>query len=112
MGLSVFARTIALEAVFVGDFMVGLTRHGKEIEMPRQPVRFELRAEATVTNVTDARFGPWEKTSPLVTGWIVFDDQGRELGTGELEEPGGGVKEIQRGNELILRAGKLIAWLE
>ncbi len=112
MGLSVYARTRALDAVFSGDLMVGLTRHGVEIEMARQPVRFGPEGEATVVNATDARFGPWEKTSPLVTGWVVFDDEGRELGTGELEEREDGVVEIRRGDELVLRAGKLIAGLD
>ncbi len=112
MGLSAYARTRALKTIFSGDLMVGLTRHGREIEMPRQSVRFESEGEATVANVIDARFGPWEKTSPLVTGWVVFDKQGRELASGDLTDREDGVVEIRRGDELVLRAGKLIAGLD
>ena len=113
MGLSAYARTRALTVVFSGDLMVGLTREGREIAdegISRRPVRFESRTEATVVNATDARFGPWLVTSPLVTGWVVFDDQGRELAVGTLEERE--FSEIRRGDELVLRAGNLIAGLD
>ncbi len=114
MGLSAFARTRALRIIFDGDLMVGLTRSGMEITdggYARQSIRFEPAAEATVVSVADARFGPWQESVSPVTGWVVFDSAGRELASGDLAEREG-VAGIRRGDELVLRAGKLIAGLD
>ena len=116
MGLSAFARTRALRIIFDGDLMVGLTRSGMEIEdrgYARQPIRFEAAAEATVSSAIDARFGPWQESVSPITGWIVFDSGGRELGSDELiEREDGKHREPLRGDELVLRAGKVIAGLD
>ncbi len=115
MGLSTFARARALKIVFDGDLMVGLTRSGMEITdggYARQPIRFEPAAPATVASVADVRFGPWRESVEAVTGWVVFDT-GRELASGELiEREGGKQGGPQRGDELVLRAGKVIAGLD
>ncbi len=116
MGLSAFARTRALRIIFDGDLMLGLARSGMEIEdggYARQPIRFDPAAEATVASVIDARFGPWQETVSPVTGWIVFDTGGRELASGELVEREDGKQGGPlRGDEMVLRAGKVIAGLD
>jgi hypothetical protein len=116
MGLSAFARTRALRIIFDGDLMIGLTRSGAEIEdggYARQRIRFESATEATVASVADARFGPWRESVSTVTGWVVFDGAGRELASGELAEREDGKQgEPLRGDELVLRAGKVIAGLD
>ena len=116
MGLSVFARGRALRMIFSGDLMIGLTRNGTEIEdrgYARQRIRFAQKAEATVASVADARFGPWQVSSPPVMGWIVFDSAGLELASGELVEREDGKQGGPlRGDELVLRAGNVIAGLD
>ena len=116
MGLSVFARARALSLIFKGDLVVGLSRGGEEIAdggYARQSVRFGPKAEAAVASVADVRFGPWREKAALVTGWLVLDDAGRELASGDLTEqeaePQG---ELGEGDEVVLRAGNLIAGLE
>ncbi len=116
MGLSVFARGRALALIFKGDLAVGLSRGGEEIAdvgYTRQSIRFVPQAEATVASSADVRFGPWREKAALVTGWLVLDDAGRELASGDLTEqeaePQAGLGE---GDEVVLRAGNLIAGLE
>ena len=114
MGLSEFARKRALSVIFGGDLAVGLARSGNEIDdkgYERRSVRFQAQASVTVASATDVRFGPWQETAPLVNGWLVFDDAGRELASGDLEEREAG-GEIGRGDEIVLRAGNLVAGLE
>ena len=117
MGLSVFARTNALTIIFKGDLVVGLSRSGREIGdsgYARQSVRFEPQAEATVASTTDVRFGPWRESAALVTGWLVFNDAGRELASGDLTDRQDDLQKVGlgQGDEIVLRAGNLIAGLE